>query len=162
MTQKEDLRRKKNAIVHRAAESKATESADRIKDDLKMINNLRKSIEKDASDVTSCTGLGKKLEKHNIEPQTRPLRNTLETTDDADVMMKSLSKLKSAKHELSNLRISPDRSMMERKSHICTKIKKIDCRGTRKLHTYSQMGQKSKSKEMGCQRLLKQDSREQF
>ena len=89
-----------------------------MKDDLKMINNLRKSIEKDASDVKSCTGLGKKLEKDNIEPQTRPLRNTLETTDDADVMMKSLSKLKSAKHKLSNLRISPDRSMMERKRHI--------------------------------------------
>ena len=152
LTKKEDLRRTKNPIVHRAAESKARESADRMKDDLKLINNLWKSIERDASDVRSCTRLGKKLEeKDNIEPETRSLRITLETIDDAEVMKKSWSKLKSAKHELRNLRISPHRSMKDRKCYICcTKSKKLDCRGIRKLHTYSQRGENSGNKETAC------------
>ena len=94
----------------------------------------------------------KKLEeKDNIEPETRPLRISLETTDDAEVMKKSWSKLKSAKHELRNLRISPHRSMKDRKCYMCcTKSKKLDCRGIRKLHTYSQRGENSGNKETGC------------
>ena len=71
LIKKEDLRRKKNIIVHKAPQTKATESADRMKDNLKLINDLCKSTERDASKVKSCTRLGEKLEeKDNIEPNT--------------------------------------------------------------------------------------------
>ena len=42
-----------------------------------------------------------------LKPQTRPLRNTNETYDDADVKIINLSKLKYAKDQLRKLRISP-------------------------------------------------------
>ena len=61
--------------------------------------------------------LAKKLgENDNIESQTRPLRNTLDTDDDADVTMESMSNLKYAKDELSNLRILYDRGLKEREN----------------------------------------------
>ena len=73
------------------------------------------SIDIDASNVKSCTRLGKKLQdKDNIEAQTRPLRILLEIFDNVDVRNKTLSKRKGAKHKRRNLGISPGRSLKVR------------------------------------------------
>ena len=102
----EEFRLKKDFIVPRATEGKATQSADHMKDDLKLINKVFTSIEVNVTKVKSCTRLGKKLdEKDKIEPQTQPLIITLESIDDTDVTMKKLSKLNYVKEELRNLRI---------------------------------------------------------
>ena len=53
-------------------------------------------------------------EEDNTEPRTRSLKITHEITDEGNVMMKSLSRLKYAKEELGKPRISPHRKIKER------------------------------------------------
>ena len=82
---------------------------------LNLINNLCPRFYIDASIVRKCIGIGRKLEeKDNIQSQTRPLRITLEIVFDAEVMMKSLSKLKYSEDHLRNVKKSPDGSLKER------------------------------------------------
>ena len=112
----EDLRRKRNLIIHKAPESKSTEPKLRQNEDMSLIRELCASIEIEPSIVKNCTRLGKLSEDHENETRPRLLRITLETQDDAEHMMKNLTKLKYAKDELKHLRITPDRSMKEREN----------------------------------------------
>ena len=83
---------------------------------MSLIRELCSSIEIEPTIVKNCTRLGKLSEDHENETRPRPLRITLETQDDAEHMMKNLTKLKYAKDELKHLRITPDRSMKEREN----------------------------------------------
>ena len=58
--QDEDLRRRKNVVIYRAPESKATNSKDRYDQDLEIVNQLCGSIDIDCTTVKQCTRLGRK------------------------------------------------------------------------------------------------------
>ena len=83
---------------------------------MSLIRELCASIEIEPTIVKNCTRFGKLSEDHENETRPRALRITLETQDDAQHMMKNLTKLKYAKDELKHLRIPPDRSMKEREN----------------------------------------------
>ena len=114
--EEEDLRRKRNLIIHKAPKSKSTEPKLRQNEDMSLIRELCASTEIESTIVKNCTTLGILSEDHENETSPRPLRITLESQDDAERMMKNLTKLKYAKDELNHLRITPDRRMKEREN----------------------------------------------
>ena len=115
--QDEDLRRKRNIIIYKAPESKATNPKDRYNQDLTIVNQLCGSIDVDCTKVKQCTRLGRKLDdQKESEQQTRPLLVTFDTINDADLMLKNLTKLKFANEDLRQLRVTPDRSLKEREN----------------------------------------------
>ena len=114
--QNEDLRRRKNVVIYRAPESKATNSKDRYDQDLEIVNQLCGSIDIDFTTVKQCTRLGRKPDDQS-EQQTRPSLVTFDTINNADLMLKNLTKLKFANEKnLRQLRVTPDRSLKEREN----------------------------------------------
>ena len=113
--QVEDLRRRKNVVIYKAPESKAINSKDRYDQDLEIVNQLCGSIDIDCTAVTQCTRLGRKPDDQS-EEQTRPLLVTFDTTNNADLMLKNLTKLKFANENFRQLRVTPDWSLKERKN----------------------------------------------
>ena len=113
--QDEDLRRRKNVVIYRAPESKATNSKDRYDQDLEIVNQHCGSIDIDCTTAKQCTRLGRKPDDQS-EQQTRPLLVTFDTINNADLMLKNLTKLKFANENLRQLRVTPDRRPKEREN----------------------------------------------
>ena len=82
---------------------------------MSLIQQLFSSIEIEPTQVKNCTRLGKVSDLEN-RARPRPLRITLDSPEDAELMMKSLTKLKFAEDEIRQLRVTPDRSMKEREN----------------------------------------------
>ena len=150
--EEEDLRRKRNLIIHKAPESKSTEPKLRQNEDMSLIRELCASIEEIApTRVKNCTRLGKLSEDHKNETRPRPLRITLETQDDAEHVMKNLTKLKYAKDELKTPE-NHSRQEHEREGKCplpSAASKKLNSRGIRQLHSHCQREQNNQSKEKG-------------
>ena len=111
--QDEDLRRRKNVVIYKAPESNATNPKDRYDHDMAIVNHLCVSIDIDGTTVKHCTRLGRKPDDQS-EQQTRPLLVTFDTINNADLMLKNLTKLKFARENLRQLRVTPDRSLKQR------------------------------------------------
>ena len=113
--QDEDLRRRKNVVIFRAPECKATNSKDRYDQDLEIVNQLCGSIDIDSTTVKQRTRLGRKPDDQS-EQQTRPLFVTFDMINNADLILMNLTKLKFANENLRQLRVTPDRSVKEREN----------------------------------------------
>ena len=111
----EDLRRKKNLVMHKAPESQSRDSKERYNEDMSLIQQICSSIEMEPTKVKNCTRLGKTPDQE-IRARPRPLRITLDSPEDAELMMKNLTKLKFAEDKIRQPRVTPDRSMKEREN----------------------------------------------
>ena len=82
---------------------------------MSLIQQLCSSIEIEPTKVKNCTRLGKNPDQQN-RARPRPLRITLDSPEEAELIMKNLTKLKFAKDEIRQIRVTPDRSMKEREN----------------------------------------------
>ena len=57
--EEEDLRKKKNLIIHKAPENQSRDSKERYIEDMSLIQQLHSSIENETTKVKNCTRLGK-------------------------------------------------------------------------------------------------------
>ena len=152
-------------VIYRAPDSKATNSKDRYDQDLEKVNELCGSIDIDCTTVEQCTRLGRKPDDQS-EQQTLLLLVTFDTINNADLMLKNLTKLKFSNENLRQLRVTPDRSLKERerkRSFLSSTGKKLDLRGIRGLHSHSERRPNSKGKEtIKNPRRIDGHKREQF
>ena len=111
----EDLRRKKFLVIHKAPESQSRDSKQLYNGDMSLIQQLCSNIEIEPTKVKNCTRLGKSPDQAN-RARPRSLRITLDSPEDAELMMKKLTKLKFAKDKIRQLRVTSDRSIKEREN----------------------------------------------
>ena len=77
-----------------------------------ILQQLCSSIEIEPTKVKNCTRLGKTPDQET-RARPRPLRITLDSPVEAELMMRNLTKLKFAEDKIRQLRVTPDRSMKE-------------------------------------------------
>ena len=109
----EDLRRKKNLNKHKVPKGQSWDSKERYNEDMSLTQQISSSIEIEPIRVKNCTRLGKTPDQEN-RARPRPLRITLDSPEDTELLMKNLTKLNFAEDEIRQLRVTPDRSMKER------------------------------------------------
>ena len=78
-----------------------------------IIQQLCSSIEIEPTKFKNCTRLGKTPDQET-RARPRPLRITLDSPVEAELMMKNLTTLKFAEDKIRQLRVTADRSMKER------------------------------------------------
>ena len=113
----EEIKRRRNIIIHRAEETESNDRETRRKADLAIVENLLAEVEVQA-DVQEYYRLGKKEQKSNEAdarpPTPRPLKVSFNTEQDVQNIMKNLHKLGDASPALNQVRVTPDRNLKER------------------------------------------------
>jgi hypothetical protein len=120
----EEMERKKNVIIYRLPELLTDDRERRWETDRKGVNKFLQTIEVGV-EIDKIARMGKRpeLEEEQLEgagqeraPPARPLKITLKNEEDAKKIFTNLYKLKNKEAEMSNLRITPDRSLQEREN----------------------------------------------
>ena len=111
-------------MIYKAKESAASDNASRKKEDEKIVEIFLSSIEMEDKQIVKTIRLGRKTD----EDINRPLLVSFNTEQDVIEINRKLPKLKEATAEIKNLRISPDRSLIEREEvrNLVTKAKNLN------------------------------------
>lgn len=113
----EELKRKKNIIIHRLPELDSETWADRKGYDGQTIKHLMDTLEVEPK-VEGFQRLGRRprpaSDGEQLRQSQRPLKVTLQSEEDVKMVLKNLGKLREADTLLNNIRVAPDMNLKER------------------------------------------------
>ena len=103
--------RKTNPIIHKAPESKSTDTSARHSDDMRAVESLFEAIESNSSNIKHCTKL-RKVEPSEGVPITksRLIMITLDNEGEVQDVLQTPTKMK-AKPSIKSFRVTPERNL---------------------------------------------------